>query len=253
MSLKILCLIPARGGSKGVPRKNIMVLEGKPLIAYSIDQAKASRFINRVMVSTEDDEIANISKAYGAEVPFKRPKQYAEDLSPDLDVFIHALDWLQKEEQYHPDLIVHLRACNPVRQVKCIDEAILKLINHPEADALRSVSVARQSPFKMWWINSKGALEPVIKNFSKEEDVHSVPRQKLPKTYWQNGYVDVIRPRAIIEKGSMWGEMVIPYLVTDPFFDIDNLEDIETTRKGIRNFKLQKAPLKTPETQRYPG
>ena len=98
--LSTLALIPARGGSKGVPRKNVMLIAGTPLIAYSILQAKTSKRINRIIVSTDDDEIAKVAQDWGAEVPFMRPSEYAHDFSPDIDVFRHALSWLEKHEGY---------------------------------------------------------------------------------------------------------------------------------------------------------
>src|SRR5438270_13020387 len=115
--MRVLALIPARGGSKGIARKNLMVLGGKPLIAYSILQAQASDRINRVIVSTEDEEIAEVAREWGAEVPFRRPGEYAQDLSPDIDVFRHALTWLGEHEDYEPDLVVHLRPTGPAREV----------------------------------------------------------------------------------------------------------------------------------------
>ena len=115
MSAEILALIPARGGSKSIPRKNLRLLGGRPMITYSIDHARASRHITRIIVSTDDDEIAAVSRAAGAEVPFLRPAEYAQDQSLDFEVFDHALRWLQTHENYRPDLVVHLRPTGPVR------------------------------------------------------------------------------------------------------------------------------------------
>ena len=120
---QVLALIPARGGSKGIPRKNIISIAGRPLIAYTIEQAQRSQHINRVIVTTDDEEIAAVSRSFGAEVPFLRPGAFAQDLSPDIDVFRHALGWLQGHEGYAPELIVHLRPTGPVRRVELIDQA----------------------------------------------------------------------------------------------------------------------------------
>ena len=133
----ILALIPARGGSKGIPRKNLVPLLGKPFIAYSIEQALASAWITRTVVSTDDAEIAAAARQFGAETPFMRPAEFAQDHSLDLEVFQHALRWLKKEEGYTCDLVVHLRPTGPVRRVEVIDEAIELMLAHPEADALR--------------------------------------------------------------------------------------------------------------------
>ena len=246
MGSPILALIPARGGSKGISRKNIIMLAGKPLVAYSILQVQASQRINRVIVSTDDEEIAEVARQWGAEVPFMRPVEYAQDLSPDIDVFRHALTWLRQHEDYVPDLIVHLRPPGPVRRVELIDQAIDLLAAHPEADALRSVSLALQTPYKMWRITSEGYLEPVLR-IEGVPDCQSLPRQQLPPVYWQNGYVDVIRPRAVLEKNSMWGDCAIPFLVEEPLFEIDYPENIPDVEKALKD--LAEGQMLSPCTQ----
>jgi CMP-N,N'-diacetyllegionaminic acid synthase len=232
MERTILALIPARGGSKGVPRKNILPLAGKPLIAYSILQALASKWINRVVVSTDDEEITQIARQWGAEVPFIRPAWCAEDASPDIDVFCHALNWFSEQEGYRPELVVHLRPPGPVRRVEHIDEAIELLLAHPEADAVRSVSLARQTPYKMWHVTPSGFLNPVLQ-LAEIPDCQSVPRQRLPLVYWQNGYVDVIRPRAILDKQSMWGNCAIPYFIEEQLYEVDYPEDIPIVERAL--------------------
>src|SRR5688500_18404649 len=113
MSDRVMALIPARGGSKGIPRKNLLMIAGKPLIAYTILQALAATRINRVIVSTDDEEIARVSREWGAEVPFVRPSHFAGDHSPDIDVFRHALEWLAQTEGYQLEMVVHLRPTCP--------------------------------------------------------------------------------------------------------------------------------------------
>ena len=232
MPERILSLIPARGGSKGVPRKNVMMIAGKPLIAYSILQAQASKRINRVIVSTDDEEIASVARQWGAEVPFLRPSEYAQDLSADIDVFRHALTWLRKHENYVPDLIVHLRPTGPVRRVELIDQAIELLAARPDADALRSVSLAIQTPYKMWRITPDGNLDPLL-HLDGISDCQSKPRQQLPLVYWQNGYVDVLRPRAILEKNSMWGDRALPFIIDEDLFELDYPENIPLIEKAL--------------------
>ena len=232
----VLALIPARGGSKSIPRKNVMTLAGKPLIAYSILQAQASQRISRVIVSTDDEEIAEVARQWGAEVPFMRPAEYAQDLSPDIDVFRHALTWLREHEDYVPDLVVHLRPPGPVRRVELIDQAIDLLAAHPEADALRTVSLALQTPYKMWHITSEGYLEPVLR-IEGVPDCQSLPRQQLPLVYWQNGYVDVTRPRAVLEKNSMWGDCVIPFVIDEPMFELDYPENIQVIEEALQRLQ----------------
>lgn len=247
----ILALIPARGGSKGIPRKNIMMLAGKPLIAYSILQAQASRRINRVIVSTDDEEIAAVARQWEAEVPFMRPALYAQDLSPDIDVFRHALTWLQAHERYVPDLVVHLRPTGPVRQVTLIDQAIDLLMAHPEADAVRAVSLALQTPYKMWRITPEGYLNPLLR-LDDVPDCQSLARQQLPLVYWQNGYMDVLRPRAILEKHSMWGDCALPFVVDEPRLELDYPEDIPVVEEAL--WRLQDGlPLGLPQRdERHP-
>src|SRR5687768_2663157 len=114
----VLALIPARGGSKRIPRKNIHLVAGKPMIAYSIEQALQTPEITRVIVSTDDEEIAAIARSWGAEVPFLRPAEISQDLSTDLEVFTHALFWLAEHENYHPAICVHLRPTHPVRRIE---------------------------------------------------------------------------------------------------------------------------------------
>ncbi|MCS6263339.1 MAG: acylneuraminate cytidylyltransferase family protein [Nitrospira sp.] len=236
MDRTILALIPARGGSKGVPRKNILPLAGKPLIAYSILQALASKWINRVVVSTDDEEIAQVAREWGAEVPFMRPAWCAEDASPDIDVFHHALTWLAEQEGYRPELVVHLRPPGPVRRVEHIDQAIELLLAHPEADAVRSVSVARQTPYKMWHVTGSGHLQPLLQ-LQDLPDCQSLPRQRLPIVYWQNGYVDVIRPRAILDKQSMWGTCALPYVHNEELLEVDYPEDIPAVEQALRRMQ----------------
>src|ERR1700683_1235987 len=143
-SREILALIPARGGSKSIRRKNITEIAGKPLIAWSILQALESDRITRVVVSTDDDEIAAVAEEYGAEVPFLRPPEYADDRAPDIDVFRHALGFLAERESYRSEVVVHLRPTGPVRRVSDVDDAIDLLLGHPEADSVRSVSLVQQ-------------------------------------------------------------------------------------------------------------
>lgn len=247
---KILALIPARGGSKGVPRKNILPIAGKPLIAYSILQALESSRISRVVVSTDDEEIAEISRRWGAEVPFIRPAWCAQDLSPDIDVFRHALAWFSEEEGYVPDAIVHLRPPGPVRRVEHIDEAIALLMAHPEADAVRSVSIARQTPYKMWHVTSSGHLEPILR-VDNLPDCQSLPRQRLPIAYWQNGYVDVVRPRAILEQQSMWGTCALPFVHNEPLLEVDYPEDIPAVEAALKCME-QPAELAAAREFRHP-
>jgi CMP-N,N'-diacetyllegionaminic acid synthase len=229
---EILALIPARGGSKGIPRKNLLPLAGKPLIAYSIEQALASRHITRTIVSTDDPEIARVARLCGAEVPFERPAEFAQDSSADLDVFRHALTTLRSIDGYACEGVVHLRPTGPVRRVDRIDEAIAMYLDHPEADSLRSVTWPDQTPYKMWRVEG-GYLQPCLRVDGVTE-AHSQPRQSLPEIFWQNGYVDIIRPRTILELGQMAGHRIVPFVMHEPVFELDYPEDIPRVEAALR-------------------
>jgi N-acylneuraminate cytidylyltransferase len=250
---EILALIPARGGSKGIPGKNLLPLAGRPLIAYSIEQAQRSCYITRVIVSTDDDRIATIARSYGAEVPFIRPAEFAQDLSPDIDVFRHALCWLQEHEGYGPELVVHLRPTGPVRRVELIEQAIECMLQHPEADALRSVSWPIQTPYKMWRRGKDGYLEPLLR-VEGLPDSHSMPRQLLPEVFWQNGYVDIMRPRTILQQHSMCGSKVLPFVVQEPIYELDYPESIPVVAAALQRLAAGKLSEAVPADAqlRYP-
>ncbi len=222
-----LAIIPARGGSKGIPRKNIRPFAGYPLIAYSIAAGLQSELVTRVVVSTDDEEIAAIAREYGAETPFMRPAELAQDKTTDLPVFEQALTWLAENEGYRPDVVVQLRPTSPIRPRTCVDEAVRTLLAHPDADCVRGVVPAGQNPHKMWRL-PEGRNAP-MKNLLDVPGIaepYNAPRQILPPVYWQTGHIDAIRPAAILEKGSMTGDVIYP-LVIDPRYtvDIDNLYD----------------------------
>jgi len=247
----VLALIPARGGSRGIPRKNVMMVGGKPLIAWSIGHAKASKRITRVIVSTDDEEIAAVSRERGAEVPFMRPSEFAQDLSPDIDAFRHALLWLREHENYVPEMVVHLRAPDPVRRVELIDQAVDLLAAHPEADAVRSVSLALQTPYKMWRVRPDGLMEPMCR-IEGMKDSQSVPRQMLPPVYWQCGYVDVLRPRAVLEMNSMWGERVLPFVIHEQMFEIDYPENVPAVEEALKRLESGIGPAREEKAERHP-
>lgn len=224
---KILAIIPARGGSKGISKKNIKILAGKPLIAYSIKEAKKSRYIKRIITSTDDKEIAKIAKKYGAETPFLRPKELALDAAPDLPVFQHCLKWLKDNENFEPDIIVHLRPTAPLRRVEHIDFGIeVMLKNIKKADSVRSVTKVDSHPLKMWRLKNN-RLSPFIPlKVYKIKEAYNMPRQKLPSAYIQNGSVDVIKRETIMEKNSMTGNNIFGFkMKEEESVNIDNILD----------------------------
>ena len=221
---EVLALIPARGGSKSIPHKNIRSFAGHPLIAYSIAAGLAAESVTRLLVSTDDEEIAAIARKYGAETPFLRPAELSQDNTPDLPVFQHALQWLEENEGYRPEILVQLRPTSPLRRVWHIDQSIYQLLAHPEADAIRTVCEPFQNPFKMWQIDPEGFMQPLI--HTEYQEGYNMPRQLLPAVYWQTGYVDAAWRDTIIEKASMTGERILPLVIPpNDWIDIDSADD----------------------------
>ncbi|MBQ4514259.1 MAG: acylneuraminate cytidylyltransferase [Anaerolineaceae bacterium] len=218
---EVLAIIPARGGSKGIPRKNIKSFAGYPLIAYSIAAGLQSELTTRVIVSTDDEEIAEVARKWGAQTPFLRPAEFAADNTLDLPVFQHALTWLKKHENYVPDIVVQLRPTSPARPVGMVDEAIRLLMNHPEADSVRGVVPADENPHKMWRVDTETGLMHGLLKVDGIDEPYNAPRQKLPPVYWQTGHIDAIRPeRTFMAGDSMSGKNILP-LFLDPDYTID--------------------------------
>ena len=221
----ILAIIPARGGSKGIPRKNIRNFSSYPLISWSIAAGLKSSLVTRVIVSTDDEEIASVARTWGAETPFLRPSEFAQDQTTDLPVFEHALQWLAENENYHPDVVVQLRPTSPIRPQTCVDDAIKILLQHPDADSVRGVVPSGQNPHKMWRLDGENKPMRNLIPVDGIEEPYNAPRQILPPVFWQTGHIDAIRPSAI-QSGSMSGRNIYPLLI-DPKFtvDLDNLND----------------------------
>ena len=218
-----LGIIPARGGSKTVPRKNLKLLGGKPLIAWSIVAAQAARELDRCIVSTDDEEIAEVARSWGAEVPFLRPAEYARDDTPDLPVFQHALAWLAEHQGYRPAMVVHLRPTLPFREPRQIDEVVRRL-RETGADCVKSVYREEHHPHKMWRLRD-GRLLPYEDTPLWRQLGPDCPRQVLEPAWWSAGLVDAIR-REVIERGSTVGEVVVPYPVDpEPCVDLDTEHD----------------------------
>lgn len=209
----VLAIIPARGGSKGVPRKNIRLLAGKPLIVWTIDEAKKSKYIDRFILSSEDDEIIKIAREYGCEVPFKRPIELAQDDTPGIEPVIHAINTL--EDKY--DYVVLLQPTSPLRTVEDIDGCIQHCIM-TEAPACVSVTEAQQSPYWMYKLDDDMKLNPFVQN---DEKINR--RQNLPKVYVLNGAIYVAESGFIMETKSFLTEETVGYRMSD-----ENSVDIDT-------------------------
>jgi N-acylneuraminate cytidylyltransferase len=223
---QVLALIPARGGSKRLSGKNIKELHGKPLIAYSIEHAKGASCIDRIIVSTDNAEIAAIAKKWGAEVPFMRPAELAADDTVDFPVFHQALAWLHEHEAYRPDIVVQLRPTSPLRTLEHIDKAVELLTKHPDADSVRTVTKPEHSPYKMYTISTKGYLKPLMSLNDKETGIH-LPDQKLPTVYRHVGYVDTMWASTILEKKSIAGDHILPLVLEQAYGGINTLEEWE--------------------------
>ena len=230
---KTLALIPARSGSKTIPHKNLRSVGGKPLLGIAVEQAVAARGIDRVVVSTDDAEYAALARQFGAETPFLRPAEFATDDADDLGVFFHAITWLRDNEDWLPEIVVHVRPTHPRRSAEDISAVVDLLLQNPSWDSVRSIVPAPATPFKMWHRNADGTIRPVVT--CGIPDAHSKPRQSLPEAYLQNACVDAVRSRAILELGSMAGRVVGAYLM-EHFGDIDDVHELasaETSMLGV--------------------
>jgi N-acylneuraminate cytidylyltransferase len=222
--VEVLAIVPARGGSKGIPRKNLVPMLGQPLLWWSVRAALDSDTVTRTIVSTDDDEIAATASAAGAEVPFMRPAELAGDTVVDLPVFEHALRTLFASEGYRPDIVVHLRPTSPLRPPGMIDDGVRRVAANPEADSLRAVTPPANNPYKMWRIEDR-ILVPLVDSGIHEQ--YNQPRQALPDTYWQTGTLDVIRASTITQKHSMTGDRILPMIIASELaVDIDDLASL---------------------------
>ena len=236
-----LGIIPARGGSKSIPRKNLHPLLGKPLIAWSILSALRATSLDRMIVSTDDAEIAEVAKRYGAEVPFLRPAEIAADETPDLPVFQHALRALREAEGYAPDAIVHLRPTQPLRTPEQIDQAV-ELWTTSGADCVKSVRLVSEHPFKMYRLEGD-RLAPYLDTDERRRRGPDVPRQSLEPVYLSAGVVDVIR-RATVEAGSTEGQIVVPYFVNPSrYVNLDSPRDFEIAEALMRSLGWEEAEV----------
>lgn len=234
---KIIALIPARGGSKSIPKKNIIDLGGFPLIAYSIAAAKMSKFISRVIVTTDSKEIAEIAEHYGGEAPFLRPAEFATDTAFDLDVVKNALEWLKEKENYEPEHLVYLRPTTPLRNPDLVDRAIETLLCHQEATCLRSGHEIRESPYKLF--GKEGDFFVGLFPQDSRPEYYNLPRQSFPAVYQPDGYVDIWKTKTIIDKGMLHGSKILAFIVPDEG-ELDSRKDLEFIKFNLDrgNYKI---------------
>jgi CMP-N,N'-diacetyllegionaminic acid synthase len=221
----ILCIIPARSGSKGLPHKNIKIFKGHPLLSWSIMQALQSKYKMKIVVSTDSDIYAQIAIKYGAEVPFLRPKEISNDLSNDYECIKHCVEWLEKNETYIPDIILQLRPTQPCRNIETINNCLDIFIENIDIyDSLRTIIKFDKSPYKMYQIiNNK--LIPLFNELNGIKEPYNQCRQILPECYLHNGYIDILKIETL-KKGNVSGDNIYPYLMNkNEDIDIDTLKD----------------------------
>lgn len=221
-------IIPARSGSQTVKNKNIALLHGFPMLAYSIAAAKVIPEIARVIVSTDSEEYAEIARRFGAEVPFIRPEEISGSKATDIQFMNHAIEWFRENEGVLPEYWVHLRPTTPLRDPEKVREAIIKMQQDSSADSLRSGHSVPLCPFKWFWKSDDGYFQ-TINGITLDEA--NGPRQSFPQIYIPDGYVDVLRTKSIVEKKVMHGDKMIAY-VSPETVDVDNVSDLEELRKN---------------------
>lgn len=222
--MEVLGLIPARGGSKGIPRKNLAPLAGRPLLAYTCSVALVSEALDRVVLSTEDSEIASVGRSLGVEVPFRRPTRLAGDRTEALPVIQHAIEWLAEEERYHPSAVALLQPTSPLRKALHIDEAV-GLLDGSDADSVVSVVEVPHaySPASVMRIED-GRLVP----YASDTDEIVTRRQDKPRVYARNGPAVLVSRVDVLTSGELYGETVLPYVMGWPeSIDVDTRYDLE--------------------------
>ena len=224
-------LIPARGGSTGVPGKNIALLGGFPLIAYAIAAAKLTPSITRVVVSTDSEAIANIAKRFGAEVPFMRPAEIARNDSRDIEFLLHATKWFEENEGSVPEYVVELRPTTPLRHPEDIEKAIIMIKVHPEASSLVSAHEIRESPHKLFSLQG-GQFKGLFPHDPRPE-YWNLPRQAFPPIFQPDGYVDILKASNMKKTGRQHGDQILAFVSPDTG-EIDRAEDFK-----FIEFKLQ--------------
>jgi len=221
--MEILGIIPARGGSKSIPHKNIKKIAGCPLLVYTCTAAKKSKCLSRVILSTDDGKIAEVGKKCGVEVPFMRPKLLAVDNTPTLPVILHALEFLRKKENYKPDIVILLQPTSPLRTAKHIDEAVDLLIKEKADSVVSVIEVPHQFNPVSVMVIKKGRLKPYMKGLA------ILRRQDKPKVFARNGpAILAVRASILLKKKSLYGSNVRPYLMQpEDSIDIDNVFDLK--------------------------
>jgi len=224
-----VAFVPARSGSERVPHKNVRPLAGHPLLAYAIETAQESGVFARVVVSTDSEEIAEIARWYGAEVPFLRPAEYATSTSPDIEWLTFTLGRL--DEDY--ELFAIVRATNPFRGSDAVQRGLEQLVATPEADSLRAVELVKQHPGKMWVLDEDGrTMSPLLGQADLDVAWHAGQYQALPAVYSQNSALEIAWTRVVSETGTREGRVVAPFLTRGyEGLNVDDEEDWERAER----------------------
>lgn len=227
-NLKIVALIPARSGSKGINHKNIKLYKGIPLIGHSINIAINCSYIDEVYVSTDSKLYQDISLNLGAKVTSLRPPEISDDLSPDIDVFKFFIKMFIDNNEKIPDIIIHLRPTYPNRKIEVLNECIEKFIeNYEKYDSLRTIIPIKKTPYKMYHIKNNHLI-PIIKEYNYLNESYNQARQHFPDTFLHNGYLDIVKTDVIINQNLLSGSKIYPYIMEENNLDdIDDLKDFE--------------------------
>jgi CMP-N-acetylneuraminic acid synthetase len=237
--MNILAVVPARSGSKGIVDKNIKLLNGRPLLFWIISNALKSKYITRIICSTDSNDYAKIAIDCGAEVPFLRPKDISTDSSIDIEVLTHAVNALNDKEGYIPDVILRLPPTSPFLSHVSIDSAIEKLLSTKNVDSVRAITKVDKHPFKMWKFDiNKTFIMPFIDaSIYGYKEAFNMGRQNLPEIYIQTGGMEVLKYETLIKKGSMSGEIIMPFIIENKIeaLDIDDQIDFDFAEFLFKN------------------
>jgi CMP-N,N'-diacetyllegionaminic acid synthase len=222
--LKIVSLIPARSGSKGIRHKNIKLYKGIPLIGHSIKLSLKSKYISETYVSTDSKKYQIIAVDLGAKITPLRPASISDDLSPDIDTFKHFIKMFENNNEKIPDIIIQLRPTYPNRSVELLDNCIEKFLKeYNEYDSLRTVVPLKKTPYKMYYIENNNLI-PYFKEHKDLIEPFNQARQNFPETYLHNGCIDIVKTSVIKELGLLSGNKILPFIMDEE--ELDDIDDI---------------------------
>ena len=229
--MKVVVIIPARSGSKSLPKKNILPLNGKPLLCYSVSYALKSDLVNKVIVSTDSEEFAEIAKNCGADVPFLRPAKISMDNTRDYPFMRHALDYLDSVGDVY-DIYILLRPTSPLRPEGLIEKSIDILNKNPKATSVRAVAKVKEHPYRVLGINEDGSISSFVQEI---HEPYNFPRQELPEAYFMTGDIEAARRETLLN-GSVSGENMFPIIIKpEEKIDIDHIDDFKIAEEKLKN------------------